>query len=163
DALVDFFRKELDVPAIARAQRAWLEANAQMSTTVAGYVHALRSASSLRGAPAHAALPLFPALSVIERTADSITLRNDGDAPLRAREYGAPAYRVLAKLFDGERELADRWLALPGDLAPGETVNVETGFRPFQDGLKPAPTLRLYHALQGVPMLPPEPWYAAAL
>jgi hypothetical protein len=24
-------------------------------------------------------------------------------------------------------------------------------------------TLRLYHALQGVPMLQPEPWYAAAL
>ncbi|HKO56324.1 MAG TPA: glycosyltransferase family 4 protein, partial [Thermoanaerobaculia bacterium] len=156
DALVDFFRRDMDVERIANAQRRWLEENARMELTVAGYLDALRGGESKRAAAARASMPLFVNLEVVERRGTTLTIKNTGDITLKTRVYGEPAYRILAKLFDGERELADRWLELPGDLAPGETMDIEV---PVQEGA----TLRLYHALQGIPMLQPEAWYAAAL
>jgi glycosyltransferase involved in cell wall biosynthesis len=42
EALVDFFTRELDTEAIAKAQREWLEANARMELTVEGYLGALQ-------------------------------------------------------------------------------------------------------------------------
>jgi hypothetical protein len=81
-----------------------------------------------------------------------IVVRNVGTSTIRTRTYGSPEYRLIAKLFDGDRQVQDRWLALPCDLRPGETA--EIAFAP----LARATSLRLYHALQDVPMLEPEPW-----
>jgi len=100
-------------------------------------------------------VPLFPAFAV-ELHGEKVTLTNTGDFTIRTRVYGEPGYRLIAKLFEGDTEVADRWIELPRDVAPGEraTVNV-----PYRAGA----TLRLYHAIEGIPMLDPEPWYAATL
>jgi hypothetical protein len=41
DALVDFFTRDCDFDAVARAQRAWLAENATLEKTVEGYLRAL--------------------------------------------------------------------------------------------------------------------------
>lgn len=158
DALVDFFRRDLDEERIVAAQRAWLDTNARMDQTVAGYLQALESPTSPSSFIVHPSplISLFPSLEVVARRGNLITVRNTGDGVLQTRVYGSPAYRMIAKLFDGEREIDDRWIELPRDVAPGETADVEV---PYRAGA----TLRLYHALQSVPMLQPEAWYAAAL
>jgi len=158
DALAEFLMRDFDRERIARAQHEWLEQNARLDQTADGYVGALDAAA----APAAAAIaiartiPLFPSLSVIARDRDQLTLANRGDFTLRARVYGDPGYRLIAKLFEDEREVADRWIELPRDVAPGEQATIAI---PFRAGA----TLRLYHAIEGIPMLDPEPWYAASL
>lgn len=161
EALTEFFVGELDEAAITSAQRQWIDACASMDLTVKGYAEALNTASSGEQTPIGATgvpreIPLFPKLSVVHAAAGQVVLRNDGDAPLRARVYGQPGYRLLAKLFRDGRETADRWIELPCDLAPGEEAAVDV---PFEAGAG----LRLYHAMESMPMLEPEAWYAAAL
>jgi glycosyltransferase involved in cell wall biosynthesis len=159
DALADFLMRDFDRERIARSQHEWLEQNARLDQTADGYVAALCAAEY----PAVGALdavartiPLFPSLSVIARDRDQLTLANRGDFTLRARVYGEPGYRLIAKLFENEREVTDRWIELPRDVAPGEQATIAI---PFRAGA----TLRLYHAIEGIPMLDPEPWYAASL
>jgi hypothetical protein len=101
-------------------------------------------------------IPLFPELQVVVLNGDQLTLRNTGDFTLLTRVYGQPSYRLIAKLFDHEREIENCWIQLPRDLAPGDETTITV---PHRDGT----TLRLYHAIEGVPMLEPEAWYAAAL
>lgn len=101
-------------------------------------------------------LPLFVEMEVVAIRRDEVTLRNASDFTIRTRVYGQPSYRLIAKLFEGEREIADRWIQLPRDLAPGETTAVEV---PYRAGAM----LRLYHAMEGIPMLEPEAWHAAVL
>lgn len=101
-------------------------------------------------------LPLFPEMEVVASRGDQLTLRNTGDFTIRTRVYGQPAYRLIAKLFDGESEIENRWIQLPRDLAPGEETTIAI---PHRAGT----TLRLYHAIEGVPMLEPEAWHVAAL
>jgi hypothetical protein len=43
-----------------------------------------------------------------------------------------------------------QWLSLPRDLAPGEVVELEVHLAEGE--------CNLYHAIQGIPMLPPEPF-----
>ncbi|HYI08954.1 MAG TPA: hypothetical protein VEK57_07765, partial [Thermoanaerobaculia bacterium] len=72
-----------------------------------------------------------------------------GPATIRTRTYGQPEYRLIAKLFTASGEqVQDRWLALPCDLTPGATATLE--FPRIGGG---AATLRLYHALQDVPLV----------
>jgi hypothetical protein len=101
-------------------------------------------------------LPLFPELELVAARVDRgevfVTIRNRGAFTIRTRTYGQPEYRLIAKLFTGEAEVQDRWLALPGDLRPGQTATLS--FPRRSEGT----TLRLYHALQDVPMLDPEPF-----
>ena len=92
-------------------------------------------------------LPLFVEMEVVAIARGEITLRNTGDFTILTRVYGQPSYRLIAN---------DRWIQLPRDLAPGETATVEV---PYRAGA----TLRLYHAIEGVPMLEPEAWHAATL
>src|SRR5205085_225853 len=60
DALADFFTRDFDDDAVARAQRAWLDANARHDQTADGYLRALNSAGPsagkgpVSGAPASA-------------------------------------------------------------------------------------------------------------
>jgi len=44
DALVDFFKRDFDHDAIARAQRKWLDENASLEKTVEGYLRAIAAA-----------------------------------------------------------------------------------------------------------------------
>lgn len=129
ERLIEFFTAEL--PDVAAAQREWLETNARIESTVAGYLTALEcvgSAAAFSAVGAAAAIPLFPRLELHGRT-----LRNLGDATLRTRTYGQPELRLV----DG-----DRWLALPCDLHPGESVEVDVS--PFGP---------VYVALQGIPFV----------
>jgi len=152
EALVEFFTRDLADP--AAAQRAWLEANATLDKTVAGYIAALQSAEARsEGRAITASIPLFPRLQLVSADASvRIAVRNVGTSTLRTRTYGTPEYRLIAKLFDGDQQVDDRWLALPCDLHPGEVA--ELAFTPRAR----ATSLRLHHALQDVPMLEPEPW-----
>ena len=186
DALADFFTRDFDDDAVARAQRAWLDANARLDQTVDGYLRALNGAPQsagkgpasgapasagegpASGAPASAGevpakagaplrtIPLFPSIEVVAQHNTELVLRNIGDFTIRTRVYGEPSYRLIAKLFDGANEIVDCWIEFPRDLAPGETTTIDI---PYRAGA----TLRLYHAIEGIPMLEPEPWHAATL
>ncbi|MGZ5444864.1 MAG: glycosyltransferase [Thermoanaerobaculia bacterium] len=172
ERLVEFF--STDLPSPAAKQRAWLDENAALEKTVEGYLRALdplwsaatascRFASQeppsrgwheqrqLAVAALHT-LPLFPQLELV--SADPLIIRNTGDATIRTRVYGAPEYRLIVKWLDGDVVVHDQWLALPKDLHPGETAEIDLPRRN-------ADTIRLYHALQDVPMLEPEPWGTA--
>jgi glycosyltransferase involved in cell wall biosynthesis len=152
ERLVEFFLSELPDP--AEKQRAWLEENASVDRTVAGYLSALEASAGVGPPPPRPALALFPQLELV--SADPLVVRNAGPDTILTRTWGQPEYRLIVKLFDGERVVEDRWLALPKDLHPGETAEL-----PFVPRAKTATTLRLYHALQDVPMLEPEPWETA--
>lgn len=159
DALVEFFKRDFDTEAIAKAQRAWLEENAALEKTVAGYIAALCGPDIPVWPPAgqtRMSGPLFPELAVVAREANQLTLRNTGDFTLLTRVYGQPSYRLIAKLFDGPREIANAWLQLPRDLQPGGETTITIPHKANAE-------LRLYHAIEGIPMLEPEAWYAAAL
>ena len=101
-------------------------------------------------------LPLFPELELVSARLEAgdvvMTLKNNLAFTICTRTYGQPEYRLIAKLFDGDAEVQDRWLSLPRDLAPGESATL--AFPRRAEGT----TLRLYHALQDVPMLDPEPF-----
>ncbi|HYH05655.1 MAG TPA: glycosyltransferase [Thermoanaerobaculia bacterium] len=151
ETLVEFFTRKLPDP--SRAQRAWLEEHARVEKTVAGYLNAIRGTQRTDTRAASATLPLFPQLELVSAMISAevrIVVRNVGEATILTRTYHQPEYRMIAKLFDGERQVQDRWLALPCDLRPRETV--ELSF----PRIGHATTLRLYHALQDVPMLEPE-------
>jgi hypothetical protein len=147
-ALADFLTRELADPAAAQAR--WLRENASLDLAVHGYLRAITGASTQVAARgASATMPLFPRLDARIRDG-AVTLRNTGDMTLRTRSYGAPGYRLMMLTFDGATVLDDRWLELPRDLRPGDETSVAL---PPVGG-----TLRLYHAIEGVPMLAPEPF-----
>ena len=124
---------------------------------MSGYERAIAGAGTrIASSPITRTIPLFPRLSVVSRERDVLTVRNAGDCMLRTRVFGQPGYRLLAKLFDAGKEIADRWIELPRDLAPGDAATVTV---PFAAGAN----LRLYHAIEGIPMLEPEAWHAEAL
>jgi glycosyltransferase involved in cell wall biosynthesis len=158
DALSDFFTRPLDDAAIARAQREWLHANARLELTVAGYLRALAPQEPRAAHGVTRTVPLFPRLALVEVERDplAITIRNDGDATLRTRTYGQPGYRLIVKLFDGAAETYDRWVELPGDLAPGGSARIALP-------VAGRGTLALFHAIEGIPMLEPEAWARAEL
>jgi glycosyltransferase involved in cell wall biosynthesis len=157
EQLVDFFTREL--PEVAAAQRRWLESSSTLDQTIDGYLAALRDSVSAPARDVRSAIagsiPLFPQLELVSsHVGDEVSLvvRNGGDATIRTRTYGQPEYRLIAKLFDGGRVVQDRWLALPCDLAPGASAAI------VFTRTAPATSLRLYHALQDVPMLEPQAW-----
>jgi glycosyltransferase involved in cell wall biosynthesis len=169
DALAAFFLAPLDMEAIARAQRHWLETNARLDLTLDGYAAAIASVgtpSAAGGLAVTYALPLFARMELLDAALEPtdtairtlrLRVRNGGEATLRARTYGQPGYRLLVKLFDGTRQLQDRWLELPGDLRPGQETVVRMTVT--ADG---APlTVRLHDAIEGVPLLEPEAWATA--
>lgn len=158
DRLVEFFTS--DLPDVSAAQRHWLQSNSRLDQTVDGYLAALRDAAQPgdthgRGRAVTNSIPLFPRVRLDStRIADQLVINvsNRGNETIRTHTYGQPEYRVIAKFFEGERVVDDRWLALPCDLAPGATTEIRV---PLHVN---ATTLRLYHALQDVPMLEPEAW-----
>ena len=156
DALARFFLEDIDEESVARAQRAWLDEHARVATTVDRYLEALEIAAAPRQAgslaPRRGGIPMFPRLSLagvaFSPGAAILTLRNDGDATVEARVYGQPAYRALVKLFDQGREVADHWLQLDRDLPPGALGELRVPV-PGEGAL----TLRLFHALEGIPLV----------
>jgi glycosyltransferase involved in cell wall biosynthesis len=157
-ALTEFFVR--DLPDASAAQQRWLEENARMELTVAGYLAALGPSvmPSVSEAPVWlgGAIPLFPQLELLGVTDEMFTVRNIGDETIRTRTYGTPGYRVIARIVREGRVIDDRWLELPRDLEPGGTAMLEL---PARGG----GTLALYHALEGVPMFEPEPWVRAPI
>ncbi len=141
--LIEFFTGAMASP--AKAQRQWLEENATLEKCIAGYRAALRETARAARKPQPATIPLFPRLTLVS-TERGITLRNDGDATIKTRTYGTPEYRLIAQVFDGDEVIEGRWLSLPRDVHPGETVTID--FIPRRPG-----TLVLSHALQDVPIV----------
>ena len=160
ERLVEFFTS--DLPSPREKQRAWLEENAALEKTVDGYLAACsRSAATpvaalvrddQSGDSVTALLELFPKLELV--SAEPLVIRNAGQETIRTRVYGQPEYRLIVKWLDGDRVVHDEWLALPKDLHPGDTA--ELPLRKHD-----ADTIALFHALQDVPMLDPEPWGTA--
>jgi glycosyltransferase involved in cell wall biosynthesis len=146
-ALADFFVRPLPDP--AEAQAAWLRENASMELTVRGYLDALADTSRAPDARVTRTLPLFPRLEAT-RSGDAVVMRNVSDFTLRTRSYGQPGYRLVMLVFDGERVIDDRWIELPCDLRPGEETEVPM---PRTEG-----TLRLYNAMEGIPIVTMEPF-----
>jgi glycosyltransferase involved in cell wall biosynthesis len=147
EALADFILRNMKDP--SSPQRRWLKENAQMEKTVEGYLAALQD-SGLRTQDSglRSTLPIFPQLEFVSRDATSITIRNAGNATLRAREYGEPGYHLIAN---------GQWLDLPGDVKPGDTAKIElpTDLR--------ARSLELFHAMQGIPAVDPKAWVRVAI
>jgi hypothetical protein len=146
ERLLEFFTADLPDP--AKAQRAWLEENATLEKCVAGYKAALRDTVRTTSNQQPATIPLFPQLTLVDTT-NGITLKNDGPATILTRTYGQPEYRLIAQVVQDGRVVDDRWLALPRDVRPGESVTID--YKPRAEG-----TLRLYHALQDVPIVEVE-------
>ena len=150
-ALTEFFVSVPGDP--ANAQTAWLRENASMELTVRGYLAALtEEASDAKREPAAAVartIPLFPRLEATLR-GNAISLRNAGDVTLRTHSYGQPGYRLMMLVFDGDTVIDDRWIELSRDLRPGDVAAVAL---PPVDG-----TLRLYHVIDGIPTVMPEPF-----
>jgi hypothetical protein len=92
-------------------------------------------------------IPLFPKIEAFLR-GDVLALRNASDFTLLTRSYGQPGYRLMMLTFDGDTVIDDRWIELPRDLRPGDSTEVAL---PSANG-----TLRLYHAMDGIPMIAPE-------
>ena len=143
DALVEFMTREF--ADTAPAQKAWLEEHASFAETVAGYATALecggpsrRSDSEVRAAASAAAVQSVPLFPRVVQTGPK-TIRNDGDSIIRTHTYGQPEFRLVARFRNAE----DRWLALPCDLHPGQSVTLDLDEEPLQ----------LFHALQSVPVL----------
>ncbi len=146
-ALADFLVRPLPDP--AQAQANWLRENASMERTVRGYMAALGDTSRTSSAAVTRTIPLFPKLEATRR-GDAIVLRNVSGFPLLTRSYGQPGYRLVMLVFDGDRVIDDRWIELPCDLRPGEETAVPL---PRAKG-----TLRLYNAIEGIPIVSMEPF-----
>ncbi|MBK5260482.1 MAG: glycosyltransferase family 4 protein [Thermoanaerobaculia bacterium] len=153
ETLASFFTRELDERSIAAAQRDWLAKNATIEQTVAGYVSAV--ILSREDAPAaqddrSAGLPLFPSIELVGIAREDgrlrVTVRNTGETTLRAREYGQPAYRIIAKQFVSGVEIENRWIGLDGDLRAGEAGTIAI------PAAENADRLELHHALQSIPV-----------
>lgn len=142
EALADFFVRDLPDP--SRAQREWLENNARLDLTVEGYLRALSPSPRTPRRGQGEGLPLFPQLKLVNATRERIVVQNIGTSILRTRVYGHPEYRLIAQ---------GRWYALPRDLHPGGTAEIDVRLDPG--------TVSLYHAVQDIPMLPPEPFATA--
>src|SRR3954447_8409039 len=146
-SLADFFVRDLVDPAAAQA--AWLRENASIELTVRGYLAALEDAERVPLTPVTRTIPLFPSLEATFGD-DMVILRNIGDFTIRTRSYEQPGYRLIMLTFDGDSVIDDRWIELPRDLRPGDAASVPL---PHLRG-----TLRLYHAMEGIPMIAPEPF-----
>lgn len=159
EALSDFLLA--DLPSPAAAQRRWLEENARLAQTVNGYLAALAGEATGARKRAGGTIALFPQIAATARSDGRVirvTIRNDGTDTIPTRTYGQPEYRMIAKLFDRSGTfVSDQWLALPCDLHPAAETTVELGVPAA------AHTLRLYHALQDVPMLEPDPFAEVTL
>ena len=159
-SLVEFFLRDFE----AVSYRDWLREHLSLELTVAGYGEALGARRHGRryqsGGFATALLQLFPTLELTHGAIDDgnivFGVRNLGSL-IRTRTYDQPEYRLIAKVFDGEREIQNRWLSLPRDLERGEEAELSFPLIGAHDSV----TLRLYHALQDIPMLEPEAWDSA--
>jgi hypothetical protein len=154
EALAEFLVR--DLPSPASAQREWLEANASVDRAADAYVNVLSGARVSSPVPraaevGGATLALFPSVTV-RHDGSALVIRNDGSATLRTRTYGEPGYRIIVKLFAREAEVQSRWVELPRDLAPGETTRVAL---PLAQGIT---RVRLFHALQSVPVIDETPF-----
>jgi glycosyltransferase involved in cell wall biosynthesis len=155
EALVEFMKG--DPGNSAAAQRRWLYAHCDPGNAADRYVEIAGRARSEGDTGASAALgpiPLFPKLrlSRAERRRDLIelSLRNESADTLISASYGSPGYRLIVKVFDGHEEVSEEWLTLGVDLHPEQSVTVSV------DAAPRGSSVRLFHALQGIPQLEPE-------
>ncbi|MDX1585016.1 MAG: glycosyltransferase, partial [Thermoanaerobaculia bacterium] len=144
EALARFMTKSVEDSTTAAAQREWIASHGDPATIARDYLRIIREAAEgggprTAGPPniARSTLGLMPELAVERFLATrhgrmldvEIRLRNEGDDELRSRTWGAPAYRLIVKLYSGEQENAVEWWPLPGDLPPGRSVELSGRIR----------------------------------
>ncbi|MHB0969505.1 MAG: glycosyltransferase [Thermoanaerobaculia bacterium] len=167
--LVEFMTGSREDARRAARQRTWLNDRASLASAAQHYLDVANGRGFADcGEPRAAAfaLPLFPMLTLEQvhvshdgkRWIVELSLRNDAQ-PLSSWRFGEPEYRVLAKAFDGDREIADAWLRLPGDLATGDSARLEFAFE--SDAARPS--LCLLHAIEGLPHCDLPPFATAEL
>jgi glycosyltransferase involved in cell wall biosynthesis len=145
----------------AAAQRRWLDAHCDPGIAADRYVEIAgrpRSEAVSGSTVALAPIPLFPKLRLIgayrRGQRIDLSLRNEGPDTLISASYGSPGYRLIVKVFDGWEEVSEEWLPLGSDLHPEQSVAVSVDAPPRGS------SVLLFHALQGVPHLEPEPFAA---
>jgi hypothetical protein len=84
-----------------------------------------------------------------------VIVRNDGVSTIRTRVYGAPEYRLIARVILEDGGVRDRWHGLPADLHPGDETRIPLG------RIEHAKRIELIHALQEIPVVDPAPWAVA--
>ncbi|MGA7616953.1 MAG: glycosyltransferase [Thermoanaerobaculia bacterium] len=162
-SLVEFMLDDEDRDEARAARRKWVELNASLERAVDDYTRIIRDATDGpvgRSRPAGGGWALFPhiAVNLIEAVAGldgrvvRISVRNEGNASVRSALWGEPGYRLVLKALSGETVLFDRWIALPGDLAPDSVAELELSI-PLE-----AELLTLEHALEGIPTAPAPPF-----
>lgn len=138
-------------------QRTWIREHADVRDAARKYLAAI----SLVGSPVDVAtkiapIPLFPDLAAELRLSGRVaivTLTNRGSETLHAATVGLPGYRVVFKATTARGPVWDRWVALPGDLRPGESIELRVEI-PVGD----AEHLELVHALEGIPSIGEKPF-----
>ncbi len=158
EALTEFLLRDIDSP--ASAQRDWLDKNARIEQTVEGYLSAAAAAPGRRTAPAQSggvatALQIFANVTIrraqVHGSELTLTLKNNGASTLQTHVYGQPGYRAVIKLMSNNREVQDRWIELPRDVHPGESVDITISL--YAD----ADSVRLFNALESIPIVDQEP------
>ena len=157
ESLVDFFLRDIDVAAVGRAQREWLDANSRTDLTVAGYLRAIDRATQPKAdVPAvHGALPLFFNVELTDARISggrvSLTVRNRSGFALRARDYGVPNFNVAVRLTEDD-SVEVRHVRFWRDVPDGEEIVIEvpTALRD--------PHVALYGAIDTAPEVVPAPF-----
>jgi glycosyltransferase involved in cell wall biosynthesis len=171
-ALATFFLSELDGDAIAAAQQRWLEQHGRPADVVERYLEVVNRVVTgenpsrvLRSRPRSTINPRpdlrverFDVASDEGLVSVSMTLRNEGSGILRSLTWGEPAYRLIVKLVRGGEELESRWVELPRDLHPGETVEVGENLRGSG-----ADEVILVHGMVGIPLAEDAPFHRQRL
>jgi glycosyltransferase involved in cell wall biosynthesis len=167
--LLSRFLLERDSSRVVTAQKEWLRSNAGLDSAVAGYLRALAGENDVSGIAAAPAstVPVLAQLRLLAvrsgcdqgRWRVQIELENQGPTRLLAGVYGAPGYRILAKVFDRSDEIFDQWIALPRDLSGGTSAWIELEF--WSEAARPR--LELSHAIEGVPHFDFAPFATAEL
>lgn len=166
-AVEQFMLADVDLPAIAGEQRAWLRATNRMDLTVEAYARAVETTARLASSsPVLAtALPLFPRLSAsIESAARAgrevaftMLLTNEGGDTIPAALYGQPPFVVFARCVAPDATSRSFPALLTGDLGSGRSarlaVRVECDATRF--------TLELRCGLGGVPDIDRPPFFSA--
>jgi glycosyltransferase involved in cell wall biosynthesis len=171
-ALAAFFLSELDGEAIAAAQQRWLEQHGRPAEVAERYLEVVDRVVAgdvsrrVFRAAARSTLSPQPVLRVerletasVEGLASvSVTLRNEGSGILRSLSWGEPAYRLIVKLTRRGVELESRWVELPCDLHPGESVEVRESLR-----ASGADEVVLVHGMIGIPLVDDAPFHRQRL
>ena len=136
----------------APLQREWLAREGSLSRSIATYAATARGEyqPSRHAEPRPQALiPLFPQWKVqqtiVQPGVVTFDLVNTSGDVILNPSYLTPAYRIVAKFFDGAREISSSWIAPTCDILPRDTFTCSVA------RVSAATAVELHHALESIP------------